>query len=814
MALLDELKLFYDTIQFATCISDAQGNCLHINPKWQEVTGLSEHQSSGQGWSSNIHEEDVLYLKSIFPGFLASKKNGVFNYRITVNEDTRHIQKLSTPVLINNEIAYYICILNDQTAHMQQELQLKQQNELLNVLQQIQINFLKSDNESEIFESLLQQILALTGCEYGFIGEVLTEAENKKVMKAHAISTVEWHDETKQLYEKRSATGMRFENLDNLFGHAILSGEPVISNDFRHDPRKGGTPPGHPDFDSFLGIPVKCGDETIGIIGLSNKKGGFDQNHVSFLEPLTITVSTLLQAHNMRKQKLETEHRTLENAQYLQVLLASLDDIVLEMNEQFVFTNVWTTDESKLFVPREVFIGRSFKEFFDGPFYDTVMPILESVLNTGEPAMHEYEDIRPGEERWFSGKYNLVKLANGEKRILKQIRDITELKKSQMEMLRAKDEAEKAARIKSEFLSVMSHEIRTPMNAIIGFIDLLLHEDPKPEQISYLKNLKLSAAQLLYLLNNILDYSKLEAGKMQAEEVNTSLREQVHIIEKTFSQLATEKNITLTATIDDNIPEFCKTDPFRLNRILTNLVSNAIKFTESGNVSINLALVNDTGQNIRVRFKVADTGIGISPEQLPHVFDEFTQEHSSTTRKYGGTGLGLTITRKLVEEFGSSITVESKKSMGTTFSFELDLKKGKAEKTRAAEEKHTTADLSALNILIVEDNVINAMIVQKFIQNWGGKSMHAPSGPDAIEMVKSYTFDMILMDLQMPDMDGFETTSEVRKILPEIPIIALTADAMAETKTKVLASGMDNYMTKPFNPDDLRDLISLYRKQL
>lgn len=812
MALIDELTLFYDTIQFATCISDARGHCLHINPRWEEVTGLSEHESLGLGWTRNILPEDIAALENVYTSFFASKKSGVFDYRIIVNGAIKYIQKLSTPVLTGNEISYYICILLDQTIQKQQELQLKQQNELLKVLQQIQINFLQSDNEAEIFESLLQQILTLTGCDYGFIGEVLTDEDDQKMLKAHAISDLQWNEETHPLHEGRIVNGMRLEDADSLFGKAIFSGEPVISNNIQHDPSRGRIAAVHPRLESFLGIPVKSGDKTIGLIGLANKKESFDQNSISFLEPLIITVSTLLQSHRMRKEKQETESRILENTQYLHVLLASLDDIVLEMNEQFVFTNVWTTDDEKLFVPRDVFIGRHFKDFFDGAFYDTVMPILQKVLSTGEPAMHEYKDIRPGEERWFSGKYNLVKLANGEKRILKQIRDITDIKKSQIEMLKAKEEAEKAARIKSEFLSVMSHEIRTPMNAIIGFIDLLLHEEPKQEQISYLNNLKLSAGQLLYLLNNILDYSKLEAGKMQAEEVDTSLREQVLIIEKTFSQLAAEKNITLATTVDNRIPEYCKTDPFRLNRILTNLVSNAIKFTESGKVTVSIGLVKTEGELMRIKFSVTDTGIGITPELLPYVFDEFTQEHSSTTRKYGGTGLGLTITRKLVEEFGSFINLESEKGRGSIFSFELNLKKGKAEKARTPEEKTTEADLSTLHILIVEDNMINAMIVQKFIQNWKGKSMHALSGPEAIGMVKKYPFDMILMDLQMPDMDGFETTLEIRKILPEIPIIALTADAMAETKTKVLASGMDNYMTKPFNPDDLRELIGLYSK--
>lgn len=809
MTLFHDLSQAYTYLQFATCISDQNGQCLQTNSKWQEVTGISEYQSKGTGWMDNVHPDDLGTLLQQLEQFRTSKQNGIFQYRIIVDGKIKYIQKLSTPVILNDETTYFVCIVLDVTLQKEQEQKLDKQNKLLHSLQEIQIGFLTSNNDSQIFDDLLSRILSLTECSYGFITGIIYD-NNQPVLIPYATSNVAWSEKTQQQFENHHNPELQFESIESLFSAAVQSGEPIISDHITQAQKSAGSQDTLQFLQNFLGIPVKQENQVVGLIGLANHKEGFSTETIKFLEPLTATVSTLLQAYQIKKEKEITDQDNLEKAQYLNILLSSLDDIIFELNESLEFTNVWTNDPSKLFVPRETFIGKHYRLFFPPEFCDTIEPVMKKVLATGISSGYEYHGFGERANRWYYGTHSLVTLSNGEKRLLKQVRDITEIKNSQEAMLQAKDEAEKATRIKSEFISVMSHEIRTPMNAIIGFVNLLLDETPLPHQLPYLNNLQMSASQLLYLLNNILDYSKLEAGKMQLELAPVSLTEMADNIVNTFTPTAKEKGVSIRSAIDPKINQRVVTDVFRLNRILSNLLSNAFKFTEVGEVFLCIDFISQTEKDITVNILVKDTGVGISKENLHFIFQEFTQEHSSITRKYGGTGLGLAITNKLVKEFGSAIKVESEKGKGSCFSFSLTLPIAKNAPQVTEVKLPTNSTLDNIDILVVEDNQINALIVQKFIANWGGKSQHAMSGKEAIEMLKTQTFHIVLMDLQMPDMDGYETTQHIRTFLPEVPIIALTADAMLETKTTVLESGMNDYITKPFNPQQLKGILEHY----
>ncbi len=379
-----------------------------------------------------------------------------------------------------------------------------------------------------------------------------------------------------------------------------------------------------------------------------------------------------------------------------------------------------------------------------------------------------------------------------------------------MDLKQTKNELEETMQVKEQFLANMSHEIRTPMNAIIGFTQLLLKTNPSAEQKQYVDIIKTSGANLLVIVNDILDFSKLRSGKISFELIEFNLLETISSLTELLFPKALEKNIKLHTHIDKRICDYLIGDPTRLSQIMMNLLSNAIKFTREGEITVTLDIAREDGNNIELKFSVIDTGIGIPEEILPDIFEAFTQASSETTRKFGGTGLGLAIVKQLVEQQGGTITVNSKVNVGSVFSLTLPFKKGKG---LLRTSKDITKDLSklmhteGLNILLVEDNELNALLAQKVLGDWNWKVDLAVTGYAALEKMKHRDFDVVLMDIQLPGMDGYETTRKIRTETPSsakaTPIIAMTAHALPGEEEKCLEAGMDGYISKPFEPEKL-----------
>ena len=375
---------------------------------------------------------------------------------------------------------------------------------------------------------------------------------------------------------------------------------------------------------------------------------------------------------------------------------------------------------------------------------------------------------------------------------------------------KAKTKAEKAAVAKQDFLSTMSHEIRTPLNVVIGMARLLIDEDPKPGQLEYLRSLQFSANNLLVIINDILDFSKIEAGKVKLERINFSIREVVEGVVNAFLFGASEKGIALKFTVDEAIPERIMGDQVRLTQVLNNLVGNAIKFTEKGFVSIHVKPLNSHGEHMDVSFEVRDTGIGISQDKIRTIFDSFTQATSDTTRKFGGTGLGLTICKHLVDLQGGNIQVNSKERIGSTFGFTLPYRKAEQQLSPSIPEIEDY-QLSNVRVLLVEDNPANRMVACSFLGKMGVQVTVAEDGMEALRIVQAQRFDVVLMDLQMPRMDGYEATRAIRQLggnYEKLPIIALTADVVSDVKERAANAGMNDYLSKPFNPNVLYRKIS------
>lgn len=373
-----------------------------------------------------------------------------------------------------------------------------------------------------------------------------------------------------------------------------------------------------------------------------------------------------------------------------------------------------------------------------------------------------------------------------------------------------KVKAEQSALAKSEFLSVMSHEIRTPINGVIGISNLLLDENLNDKQKEYVRTLHFSAQHLLSLVSDILDFSKIESGNFALEKTSFNLDKLCHHVYDLYKGKANEKGIDYTYTPAATEEYSMYGDPTRLGQVLSNLLSNAIKFTDKGSVDFSYTVKEENNHKAIIIFKIKDSGIGIEKDKQSKIFDSFSQADQSVTRKYGGTGLGLTISKKLIELQGGSVSVNSVHGSGSEFIITLPLEKHVYTDKEALEknvQKTINHSLKGMKILVAEDNTINAMVLTRFLDKWDTEYKVAKDGAEAVTFAKNEKFDIILMDLQMPIMDGEEATAIIRKSeeesISKIPIVAFTADALIDNHRKLLKAGFDHCITKPFNPDAL-----------
>lgn len=393
------------------------------------------------------------------------------------------------------------------------------------------------------------------------------------------------------------------------------------------------------------------------------------------------------------------------------------------------------------------------------------------------------------------------------------INDITKDKENEIALQIAKANSDKGSRAKSEFLANMSHEIRTPLNGIIGLTNLTLQTNLNSRQREYLTKAVNSSSALLNIINDILDHSKIEANKLNIEEIPFELDAIFRTVSDLFSYQGNEKGVLLLYEIGDTVSNRLIGDPFRITQVLTNLVGNALKFTDRGKIEVKVEMLNQVDKKQLLRFSVKDSGVGVPKEQQKQLFDAFTQADTSNTRKYGGTGLGLTICKRLVELMGGVMDVESQEGIGSVFEFKIALRLNIAiddevdAKTSDSIQEHFHM---IGRILLVEDNEINQLVAQASLEQFGIEVVIAENGLIAVEKVKAEEFDMIFMDLQMPIMGGFEASREIRKFNQNIPIIALSAAVMEQDKEQTKEAGMNEHVAKPFEIETLKAVLMRY----
>ncbi|MDQ3047397.1 MAG: ATP-binding protein [Bacteroidota bacterium] len=536
------------------------------------------------------------------------------------------------------------------------------------------------------------------------------------------------------------------------------------------------------------------------------------------------------------------ETTTAQEAQYARSLIEASLDPLFTISPTGKIADLNSASVTITGVSREKLIGSDFFDYFTEPqkardVYQEVFK-KESIANSPLTIRHKEGKLT---DVSFSG--SIYKDDSGEVLgVVIVARDITDQKIIAAELTEAKVFAELATGIaeeakgkaedatklaveatrvaevamnaKQQFLSNMSHEIRTPMNAIIGFTKVLLKTEMTDKQMEYLSAIKVSGEALTVLINDILDLAKVDSGKMTFEQIpfkmETSLAAMLHLFEIKIQ----EKNLELVRIYDKNIPEVLIGDPVRLHQIILNLVSNAVKFTSEGKITVSVKVLNDGEECVAIEFAISDTGIGISEEKIETVFEVFQQASSGTSRLYGGTGLGLAIVKQLVEPQGGTITVRSKIGEGTTFSVVLPFQKTNEKALADDGLRKLAGEVKSIRVLVVEDIPLNQLLMKTILNDYGFDHDVASNGKIAIEKLQSNVYDIILMDLQMPEMNGFEATEYIRNILnSKIPIIALTADVTTVDLAKCRSVGMNDYLSKPVDDRLLYDKIVEFVKQ-
>lgn len=573
--------------------------------------------------------------------------------------------------------------------------------------------------------------------------------------------------------------------------------------------------------DNVIALPVKVDQKLVGFMTFIN----FWESTIATLHDIRLLQMAADLTGGMLQRKWAMDE-VEKRGQHLSAILHALPDLIFVLDSEGNFLDYYAPDTTVLLATPEEFLGGNLQDLLPEHIANLALSAIQQCLASGEVVRFEYEIVVPQMGRRF---YEARVAPYGGDKVLAMVRDITERKMAELAVAEANAQleqsllhaqelavaAEVASHAKSEFLANMSHEIRTPMNGIIGMAELLMGTPLNEEQRDYLKTLRSSADLLLSILSDILDLAKIEAGKMTLEQIPTDLNEVAQDIVNLFSARARQKDLILRAELSEDMPPAVLADSMRLRQVVANLVNNAVKFTEQGEVVVRTYCTGKDTDKAVVRLEVQDTGIGIPPERLDAIFAPFAQADGSTTRRYGGTGLGLAICKQLTELMGGHIGVHSEVGKGSTFWVELSLPVAQASVLSAYENDMSAEDTelpTGLSVLLVEDNEVNRKVAKRMLERLGCAVDIAGNGEMAVQRVSERQYDVVLMDVQMPQMDGYEATRLIRERESGSGrhqiILAMTASAMEGDRERCLQSGMDDYLSKPFREAELRRILA------
>lgn len=743
---------------------DHEGRVAEFNPAAEKTFGYTRKAVVGKALADLIVSNSMTYEQrlGIDPYFAAGDKN-YLGKRIEIKarraDGTEFLADLAVAPIETEGTPMFTAYLRDITEPKRAEIALQQSNELLQALSRAQTEFITEVERKVLFGDLLEALLSLTESEYGFIGEVRHTSAGKPFLKTYAITNIFWDKKRRELYDKYSAIGMEIRNLKALFEESLQTGKPVIyGSPYEAEPHAEFAQ-GLLELQTSLCLPIYSGEEMIGMIGIANRHEGYNQALIQFLQPFASTCGNLIQAYKTEQRRKQAE---LEVAKLSLVASKTNNAVVITngrglvewVNDGFVRLTGYSLQEVRGKKPGTLLQGAE----SDQQTSERISELLKAKIDFTEEILNYRKD---GQPFWVS--INFTPILNEAGEVIRYVAvqtDITERKFKQEELRLAKEAAESASIAKSQFLAVMSHEIRTPMNAIIGMTDLALQTKLTPEQSEFLHIVQTNSEALLYLINDILDFSKIEAGQMDIDNLAFNPREIVEGVAELLSVRAGSKRVELICRVSNQLPQRLMGDPNRFRQILLNLAGNAIKFTEAGEVIIAVeAIVCAENNRAEIHCFVADTGIGIAEDKRAKVFDKFYQADDSTTRKYGGSGLGLSISKLLAELMNGRMWFESELGKGSTFHCQIPF-----SIVEAPQSVSMTADFSGRQALIVDDNQTCLFTMAEMLEEFGLEVTCVCGANQALENLQRHAknYDLIFVDKFMPDMDGLDLAKTIR----------------------------------------------------
>ncbi|MEO5376418.1 MAG: PAS domain S-box protein [Magnetococcus sp. DMHC-6] len=826
---LNELKVSeahfrgaFETSAIGMALVSPQGQFLKVNQALCTIVGYEEEEllASNSKFFSHFDdlEIDCAYVRQMLAGNLA-------NYQM----EKRYLHKKGHLIwaricvsLVRDEAGnalHFVAHIQDISAQKGIEIELFNAKDRLELqvgcINRIQGLFIEDSNFGKVFETLLVEILRLTNSHIGFIAAIQEGEKGQRIFKPLAINTMEWDSVNQDFFGTQRSIEFSFSKMRGLYAEPLHTGFPVIANDPSTDSRSCGLPPGHPPLNAFLGLPVKHGKKIIGILGLANRPQGYDSAITAYLEPVISACTQLMVGYENRREKLKTEELLRATFE------ATLDGIlILDKMGRIVRANSRLMTMWK--IPPEVMLEKKRSRLLRCILSQIKEPklFLKKVRRLYQFEKTDSDMLFFNDGRVFDCYSAPLPESEGVQGRVWVFTDITKRQQAETALLEAKEQAEKANQAKSDFLAVMSHEIRTPMNIILGMSDLLFEAITNKEHQYYLTMLKNAGANLLQLINEILDLSKIEAGKLEIITEPTQVGKLCKEVVDLLNVLACQKELLLELRIDPNLPEWILTDAQRLRQCLINIIGNALKFTTLGWVVVDIGQSDDTPPMMLCQ--ISDSGPGIRAEHLEIIFQDFTQSDSGLSRRYGGTGLGLSLTKRLLTMMGGKIWVESIYGQGSKFSFILPLHPTTPPDLKnfsPSLSKETNKEIYPLKILLVEDMQENRLLINIYLKDTPHQLTMANDGVDGVQLAKEGEFDLVLMDIEMPIVDGQQATAQIRewesktKRKPMI-IIALSAHSMAEEAQHYMQNGFNEYLSKPIRKKILFNVLERYSEQV